>query len=252
VKFSYEDLLSGDAIFVKDIGHFCSPKLKELNPSGKIGAWYNFYLNILSWDTKDFFKYVTLTNPRCADKLIKHEKLNVFDAMILTDFRNLLKEILGVFITEKIEWNEKDREYLTIGDNGKKVGIINRENFKEVEDMILQTNYIGVGDTKEKEVKFLSDKAREAWEKTQFALKNQKQNPSEDKSLKIANIISKLCVVSNTYNLLNVYDLTIFQLYDQFFQCEYIRAMNLSERVYSNHGGENFNMRDWLKPIIKI
>ena len=71
-----------------------------------------------------------------------------------------------------------------------------------------------------------------------------------DKRLQLGNIISKLSCVSTGYTLLNIYNLTVFQLYDQFFQYGYLRAMDLNEMAFSNHGGKNFDIQAWLKPII--
>ena len=65
-------------------------------------------------------------------------------------------------------------------------------------------------------------------------------------------MISKLCAANIGYTLFNIYELTVFQLYDQFFQYGYLRAMNLNEMAYSNHGGEKFDIQAWLKPIIKF
>ncbi len=45
---------------------------------------------------------------------------------------------------------------------------------------------------------------------------------------------------------------TVFQLYDQFFQYGYLRAMDLSEMAYSNHGGKDFDIQAWLKPITNL
>ena len=51
MKFSYEDLISGDAIYVDGVGHLRSPQLKELKPTQGIGTWnYNLFLSMLSWD----------------------------------------------------------------------------------------------------------------------------------------------------------------------------------------------------------
>ena len=61
--------------------------------------------------------------------------------------------------------------------------------------------------------------------------------------MQLSNIISKLSCVSVGYTLLNIYDLTVFQLYDQFFQYGYLRAMDLSEMAYSNHGGKDFDLQ---------
>jgi hypothetical protein len=251
MKFTYEDLLSGDSIFAKGIGHLRSPKLKELNPTAGVGSWtYNFYLNVLSWDKETFLKCIKLTGgENKTQALLQNEKLNVFDVMTLISFKPFLFETMSFFVTEKLSWDAKARAFFVIDEREEKVGEINRENFEDVRDMMLQLNYINLEETRCP--KFSSEEARKTWERVQEYKKKTNLNSSQNKTLGIGNIVSKLCVASAGYNLLNIYELTIFQLYDQFFQCGYLRAMDFNEMAFSNHGGDNFNLQDWLKPIYK-
>lgn len=253
MKFSYEDLISGEAIFVNGIGHFRSPILRELSPSGKINGWtYQLYLNILSWDKQSYIDFMKLTTGRTLKKLEENEKITVFDTMtILEQPRKLLQEAMAFFMLESLQWDNKKLQFVTLSDNGSAVGTINRENFEEVRDMMLQVNYISVGEAAAP-VEHSSQKAKELWERSQKYLKEQSAKSNKDKSYSFGNIVSKLCAAATGYTLFNIYDLTIFQLYDQFFQYGYLRAMNLNEMAFSNHGGEKFDMQAWLKPILKI
>lgn len=254
MKFSYEDLISGDSIFVKGIGHFRSPTLQELKPTKGIGTWtYNFYINVLAWDKEGFLKFLRVAMGRRAAPLEKNQKLQTYDVVTLIETsRELLREAMAFFMQEEVLWNEKKRIYETYSkDENKIIGEINRENFEEVRDMMLQMNYINIGESA-KPVKHSSETAKELWERAQKELKEESLKSTPDKNMNLGNIISKLCAANTGYTLLNIYDLTVFQLYDQFFQYGYLRAMNLNEMAFSNHGGENFDMRAWLKPIIKI
>ena len=141
---------------------------------------------------------------------------------------------------------------MTSGDDLEAVGEINRNNFEEVRRLMLQLNFVGL-DKDDTPAAHSTDKAKELWEKTQGFLKNQAESAShEDKpEYHLSNIISKICVMHPSYNLLNVYGLTVFQLYDSFFQLGYMRSNDLSERIFSIHGSDKFNFEDWLKPILK-
>jgi hypothetical protein len=132
------------------------------------------------------------------------------------------------------------------------VGEIHRDNFDYVRRMMLQLNFIGL-DQDESPVSYSTDAAKELWEKTQGFLKEQaKSEIHEDKpEYHLSNIVSKVCTTHPSYNLLNVYSLTIFQLYDSFFQLGFMRGADLSERIFSTHGGDKFKFEDWLKPILK-
>lgn len=251
MKFSYEDLISGDSIPVEGVGHIRSPLLRELKPTQGIGMWtYNLYLNILIWEKEELIKFMQISTNKKLKALVCNEKLSAFDVVtILEQTRQLLQDAIAFFIEEDIVWDKIKHCFFTKSkDNHNSVGCINRDNFDDVRDMILQTNYISLGRSA-KPTKFSSNKAQALWEQAQRHLKIEAAKTTSDKRMQLGNIISKLSCVSVGYTLLNIYDLTIFQLYDQFFQYGYLRAMDLSEMAYSNHGGKDFDVQAWLKPI---
>lgn len=254
MKFSYEDLISGDSIPVEGVGHIRSPLLYELKPTRGIGIWtYNLYLNILSWEKEDLIKFMKMSTGKPLKALENADKLSAFDVITLLEpTRQLLQSAMAFFIDEDLEWNQSRRGFITKSKNiHDEVGCINRNNFDDVRDMMLQVNYINLGRSA-KPAKFSSKKAQSLWELTQKHLKQEATKATPDKRMQLGNIISKLSCASVGYTLLNIYDLTVFQLYDQFFQYGYLRAMDLSEMAYSNHGGKDFDFQAWLKPITNL
>lgn len=254
MKFSYEDLISGDSIFVQGVGHFRSPFLHELKPSKGIGiSTYYFYLNLIAWDEDEYLKFLKMTAPSKARILEENKVSNIYDIVsLIKSVRELLCSALTFFIEEEVFWNDEERLFNVYSDTMKRaIGNINRENFEEVRDMILQMNYISLG-TSNNPVKHSSKKSQELWEKAQKYLKDESSKSTGDKKMNLGNIISKLCASNAGYSLTNIYDLTVFQLYDQFFQIGYLRAMNINEMAYSHWGGENFDIQAWLTPITKL
>lgn len=253
MKLDYFDLISGNSILVHKVGHLHSPYLKELKPTTGIGLWkYNFYLNLLSWDKESFNKYAGIIGIKGFGAVLRHDELSLFDMVTLpSSTRVLMQEVLSFFIDENIEWDKDNRKFNIINEVSEIVGSINRDNFDEVRKMMLQLNYIGINEQDDVKPKGSQD-AQELWDKAQEFLKKTAQKPQDAKELHLSNIISKLCAGHNSYNLLNIYDLTVFQLYDQFFQYGFLRSANLNENIFSNHGGDSFNIQDWLKPIINF
>lgn len=249
MKFSYEDLISGDAIFVPDVGHLNPPRLWQLKPTQGIGMWaYNLYVSVFSWNRQEAIDFLAVTEKIKTEKL-NNDRLTSFDVMTLIESsRQLLLNALAFFIEEKVTWDAVEHCFVTVSKNGAIIGRIDRANFAEVSDMILQLNYIGVGKNN-KPIRHSSKEAEALWNKAQEYLKRESSKTPKDKNMSIGNIISKLCAATPAYNLQNIYDLTIFQLYDQFFQYGYLRAMNVNEMAFCNHGGKNFNLEDWLKPL---
>lgn len=256
MRFDYFDMLSGEAIYVKGVGHLRSPLLTELRPASGIGyRGYNLYLNILSWDKDHLLKYDQLMQFRGANKL-NRECFCTFDvATLLPQTRELCRGALSFFMLEELVWDEKRRSYLamTTDDEPRVIGEINRDNFDDVREMMLQLNFIGLDKDNKVPVKHSDDKAKELWEKAQAHLREQSKKESHDEKPEyhLSNIISKVCAIHPSYNLLNIYELTVFQLYDTFFQVGYMRSSDLNEQIFSNHGGKNFKFEDWLKPILK-
>ena len=261
--FDYFDMLSGEPVLLNGVGHIRSPRLKDIAPYRGIGYKnYNLYLNYLSWDRDSLLKYCQIMKCRGVHK-VDRPQFEVFDiATLLRETRDLYGEMLSFFIVENIAWVEKHRAFVihtcdTGLDNLKPddiVGIIDRNNFEEVRRIILQFNYIGLEKKTEGDVVSHScAKSQELWELAQKHLSAQaKEAPGKTakQEYHMSNIISKLCAAHPSYNLLNVFDLTVFQLYDSLFQFGDIKSSNLSERIFSNHGGDKFKFEDWLKPII--
>lgn len=255
MRFDYFDMLSGEPIYVEGIGHLRSPQLREICPHSGVGyRAYNLFLNFLTWDKDKLLKYDQLMQYRGASKL-NREVFNFFDVVtLLSQTREFCRGVLSFFMVEDLVWDETNRRYLVMspGESPIDIGEINRENFEEVRQMMLQCNFIGL-DKDNAPASHSTDKAKELWEEAQGFLKEQAESaPNESKSdYHLSNIISKICVIHPSYNLLNIYALTVFQLYDSFFQLGYMRSADLSERIFSTHGGDKFNFENWLKPILK-
>jgi len=256
MKLEYADLISGDAIYIDNIGHVRSPYLRELKPTSGVG-WnkYALYINLFAWNKKQLLenaKKLSILGLRALEKA--PENFECFDIMtLIPQIKMLLAEAIAFFMTDdRIGWDDKEKSYIVFDKESKVVGKINRNNFKQFSDIILQLNYVGLSkDKAPASPEKTSKEALTRWEKAQQYLAKQAQTSTkkEDSEYSLGNIISKLCVVHPSYNLLNVYELTVFQLYDQFFQYNYIRTVDLNEMIYSNHGEKDFKFGDWLKNI---
>lgn len=253
--FDYFDMLSGRPLLIRGVGHVRSPQLSELcvgYDGGGGKPFYNMMLSVLTWDKEHIIKYDYSAKFRGAVRLEK-SGLSAFDtATLWSHTRELYRKALSFFIVEKVVWDESAHCYHTVDDDGRDIGIIDRNNFDDVRQVILQMNYIGL-DKDSAPVKHSSNASKELWERAQKHLKDiAKDESRKDKpEYHLSNIVSKVCAAHPSYNLFNIYDLTIFQLYDTFFQLGYLRSSDLGERIFSNHGGEKFKFEDWLKPIFK-
>ncbi len=246
VKISYEDLLSGDRIPIAGVGHLRSPQLKEMRPTSGIG-WnlYRVYVFYLKQGKEDLAQLLKFEFP----------EMSVFDIVISIDeLRNLYQDALAFFMSECVRYDTTSQSFvcIQIEPNGGEtiVGTIDRDNFDEVRLMILTLNYISTKDV-DVAVKFSSDAAKQAWEQVQeYMRQNQEQASRADNDImQVGNLISKLCAMHPSINYTNVFELTVFQFYDTFFQMSYLRQIGFTEDIVANHGSDQFQYEDWLKPV---
>lgn len=164
--------------------------------------------------------------------------------------RSLYCSAFSFFMLEDVEYYPAKNVFVSLvydGDSKKAVGVITRDNFDTVRNSILLLNYISSAKTNV-DVKHSSDKSKELWETAQRYMAAQEKKASND-VMSLGNIISKLCAIHASYNYLNVYELTVFQMYDAFFQSCFMRSIAFSESIVSNHGSKEFRYGDWMNPV---
>ena len=165
---------------------------------------------------------------------------------------------------QKIKLNNGN-EYSTIKTNRELVGVINRSNFKDVVDIILQRNSvqreeeITAEDLTKVKNKNKVMQLMEKMKKGQKQLDKTREKKREEKGMasdtELANIIS--CVAAknhNGINMINIWDMTIYNLYEQF---KLIRENNmhdaetLSVYVWGDESNK-FDIDAWFKEKFKV
>ena len=165
---------------------------------------------------------------------------------------------------QKIKLNNGN-EYSTIKTNRELVGVINRSNFKDVVDIILQRNSVQMEEeiTAEDLTKVKNKnkvmQLMEKMKKGQKQLDKTREKKREEKGVasdtELANIIS--CVAAknhNGINMINIWDMTIYNLYEQF---KLIRENNihdaetLSVFVWGDKSNK-FDIDAWFKEKFKV
>ena len=165
---------------------------------------------------------------------------------------------------QKIKLNNGN-EYSAIKTNRELVGIINGSNFKDVVDIILQRNSVQMEEeiTAEDLTKVKNKnkvmQLMEKMKKGQKQLDKTREKKREEKGVasdtELANIIS--CVAAknhNGLNMINIWDMTIYNLYEQF---KLIRENNihdaetLSVFVWGDKSNK-FDIDAWFKEKFKV
>ena len=156
-------------------------------------------------------------------------------------------------------------EFATIKTNRELVGIINRSNFKDVVDIILQRNSVQREEeitaedlTKVKnknKVMQLMEKMKKGQKQLDKTREKEREKNGVASDTELANIIS--CVAAknhNGINMINIWDMTIYNLYEQF---KLIRENNmhdaetLSVFVWGDESNK-FDIDAWFKEKFKV
>lgn len=230
------DLLSPAPYPLARVGHVIAPTLRQVAALGY--ETYNAYLSLLSLHAEQLFAASGLPDPGGA---------NAFHTLIGNqELRALLCAAFSFFLVEDAVFSQAHSALLCMAE-GHPVGIIHEANYEDVCDCILQRNHVDSAQTNRKQ--FRNDKAREIYEKLQRAKKKSPQQAKEKQAdASLPNLISALCVQHNSINMCNVWDLTVYQLYDQFLRQSYLNQVNIHAMNYAGWGGE-FDPNDWYKKL---
>ena len=243
----YDDLLTGDDITLTGVGHFRSPKMREMFPTTGIG-WlrYETYLQLLRGSKEEICKLFGIAGTDA----------DLFDMILYSDLGEAYAEALSFFMRETVERDPEGgcfRVLTPLAPSGtapqyRTEGRIDRDNLDDVRYCILRMNYVQI-ERSDVHTSFASSEAEAAWNRIQRYQAMQEQHRSDGQSLSLGNMISKLCAIHPSINYFNVFDLTVFQFYDAFFQSAYLRSIEFSEAIVSTHGSEKFKYEDWMNPI---
>lgn len=223
---------------------------------------YRNYLNILLMDLKMFF---TMTN-RLYDyeKLTDDEKLNIsiYDLLIQdVQLAILLQNALNFFIKEDVEYSLEDKSFAVKGnimvkEQGKMVekyetiGVISRENYQDVVDVICQRNNIKTKDINDP-TKTKSKKALSIMQKLKKGREEMAKKSKADKNMELGNIISAVANKSQSLNIVNIWDLTVFQLWDCFARLTNNNIYDINAASVSAWGDKDkkFDFNGWYKKL---
>jgi len=196
-------LLAGYPIDV-GIGKLYPLKLKDIVEIGL--TKYNEYLGITTFDIGD----MDLDGVN-----IKESGITTFGFILLncygqngeSSFKDKFIMALSLFFKEPVSVDYESGSF-HIG-NKEENKIINNDNFEYIQDMLMKQNYIKK--EKEEEYNFANDAARKFHEEQK---KKRKNAPKIKSNVTLHSIISGIAWKSNSVNIFDIWDLTIYQLYD--------------------------------------
>ncbi|UGO50804.1 hypothetical protein PQE68_gp213 [Bacillus phage vB_BanS_Sophrita] len=268
-------LLSGQGIQVDNL-EITPYTLGEISNMG-----YTYYMNQLQWllpNVDDFIK-ATEDIEKKMHLMTERNKLKVFDFFSTLGGRELkdvaVTALSTVFKTNDIYFLEEQRfivfDFFKLGifykdEDGRiqidsekldtipeeNLRVIHRDNFDEIiqvvkfQNGIAKVNKEDVENPADEETRKLMQQMKENREKVK-KMKSLEQQDDDD-SIDISDIISAVSAKSCSINKFNIWDLTLYQLYDEYGRLELIDNYDVSVRAIMA-GAEKVDLKHWSSKI---
>lgn len=200
--------------------------------------------------------YIKLGGKEIQDKLIdvikmifKNDDVTVLDdSIVALDFIKL-----GVVDVDDygniIEINDDKLNQL----DEKDIKIIHRDNFDDIVKIFKLQNYLEKPEEIIEEENVADEEARKLLEhmkemRKKVEEKKRQQSDYEESNIDISDIISAVSSKSNSINKLNVWDFTIYQLYDEYARLELIDNYDFGIRAMMA-GAKDVELKHWSSKL---
>lgn len=253
MKPDYFDLLSPAPILLPGIGNVLSPTLRDISVIGI--HTYHYYLSVLSMNLKMYFSMTA--HPEQYDLLSEEElsRLSIFDLLTAhASSAALLQTILNFFLKEDVLFSEAEGCFLVTTDENSPekclTGKITRENYEKLCGIICRRNNVRFqNEYRLSDVK--SKKALEIMKKLKKGRAEKAKYAKADQSTEIGNVISAVANKHPSLNPLNIWDITVFQLWDAFFRLSNNQIYNIESMSVAAWGNKDnhFDAAGWFKPL---
>lgn len=244
-SFTKLELNYTGSLLVKGVGHIRCPTTNDIVEAGGEDV-YNWRIGMLLYTKSQLADNLNIElTPDIVEEL-NSTPLFLF-LVAQQDFRNAITEALSFFLDERLVFDEPSASFLTLRPGADDiVGNINCSNYEQVRDLILQRNYMSP--PKEGAVKKKSKKELEREAKIAAGRKRSKKYKDRQDAMRLDNVTSKLAARSYSMNIQDVYNLTVYQLYDQFNEINMSLQIDTILTRWSVWGKDDFDFSVWCRP----
>lgn len=267
MTLDYFTLLSPEPIRLS-VGSIKSPTLREIGRiSFKRFGIYQIYLKLTP---KDYYHELNSEKLPYWESLSDEQRDSITMWELITLEPDVVPgylEMLNFFFVERVIFREgvfmvvDTDDYKTPDDeldinNSNLRGMLHHSLFIDVIDILQQICSMKSGKKEsEKELKFKNEKARRMYERMLKAKEERDRIEAKRnaKNYAIPNIISSVAAMSNNLNIVNIWDATLFQLFDQFNKLRTNDVHYINEVRVSVWGDEKkqFDPALWYKNLFE-
>lgn len=173
--------------------------------------------------------------------------LPTFAILMLTEqFRSVVIDALSFYVVEDLQFNP-DRLCIDVLRDDSVIGCIDASNFDQIRSGIMQIN--GIKQKKKEEPKFFNAAAERIYR--QLEEQHKKAGPQGDHNINIPNIIEAISANSTSYNLTNIFQLTVWQLYNQFARLSKKVQTDIFGTRWAAWGEKEFDFSVWYEDVDK-
>lgn len=255
MKLDYATLISPYPFYIKNVGGIKSPTLREIwNPTVTYQG-YQMYLALLLATPQKYCEHVMPSVMEWYQSLSEQEKLNVnmMDIIVMDKALQISYcKMLNFFFEEDVVWSNEDNLFITYKDVDEQgqiipIGLIHRNIFTDLCDIILQRCGIVRSDIDTDASKVKSKRALEILKKLQRGREKAAKTSVNDKDTELPKLITAVAVKSKSINFTNIWDLTLFQFYEQFKKEQTNVYFDISATQVAAYGNEKktFKGNEW-------
>lgn len=258
MKLDYGTQLSPDPIKLSVGGKLVKPTLSRI--SQLTFSLFNLYEMFVKCTPEEYYtKLLRDDGNKLWDEIPDDQKstLTMYDLIIKdVNLQTFYTEIFEFFFEEHVAFIEGffilfegDFEHLDEIPHENIRGVISDKTFPQVLEVIQQVCCIYDKEDDVEEQHFKNSLAKKLFEKMRKAAKEQASKKKADPNFTIPNIISKVSARHPSLNLLNIWNLTIFQLMDTFASLQSDAAYEIDKTRVSVWGDEKkqFDPTRWYK-----
>lgn len=273
MKLNYATLISPYPFYLERIGGIKSPTLREIWNPDITYQNYQMYITLLLMTPQNYCEHTDILMQNWYQSLSEEKKQQINMMDIIAKNKHLqttYTKIFNFFFVENVFWDDINQIFFLTPDNvfydetnqifyfhnevGEKIqtnnyGIIHKNIFVELCDIILQRCGITRSDVDTDTSKVKSKRALEILKKLQKGRETISKTSKNDKDINLPNLIASVAVKSNSINFTNIWDLTVFQLYEQFKKEQtnvYFDIKKMSVAAYGNEKN-TFQGNEWYK-----
>lgn len=272
------NLLSGSEMKVENL--VIQPyTLKEITSYG-----YTNYMKNLQWISVGIDDFISSVDEKGKQQILEEQRANLKtfdfyvkfggDELFITlvnilmmvfkteDVRILGKGVLAIdFVKKGVIKKDEQGNFVVDSDAldnlpEDEITIVHRDNFDDIAEVVQLQNYLKKPVDKKDETNPVDDETRKLMEdmernRKRVEAKKQAQKEVEknnDEPIDISDIISAISSKSNSINKLNIWDFTLYQIYDEYSRLELIDNYDFSIRAIMA-GAEKIELKHWSSKL---